>query len=81
MTRELLGDLVPLEDVLERADPEAEVLGDPHQHEDLVLTVAVTVNQTITRQDLGQRLEFKVSSHRHRRGVVSLRIQPAFNHH
>src|SRR5919198_561314 len=43
--RDLLRHLVAFEDVLEGGDLEAELLGDTHQHQDLVGAVGVAVDE------------------------------------
>src|SRR5690606_21304483 len=59
-----LGDLVALEAVLERADPEAELPGEPAQHQDLVLAVAVAVHEALAEQDLTERVELEIAAQR-----------------
>jgi hypothetical protein len=54
---DLVRHLVALEDVRERVDVEAERLGEPDQHQDLVLTVAVAVDQPCAVDDLGERIQ------------------------
>ena len=54
--RDLLGHLVALEHVLERADLEAELVGDAQQHQDLVGAVAVGVDVALALEHLLQRL-------------------------
>ena len=63
---DLVGDLVALEHVLERADREAELLRDAAEHQDLVLAVAVAVDEALAREDLGERLELEVAARRRR---------------
>ncbi len=58
---DLVGHLVALEHVLQRRDPEAELLGQAHQLQDLVGPVAVRVHQALALEDLDQRLELQVA--------------------
>src|SRR5690606_23605873 len=57
-----LRDLVPLQHVLEGSDPEAEVLRDAAEHEDLVLPVAVAVDEPVASEDLGEGFELQVAA-------------------
>ena len=66
---DLGGDLVALEDVLERLDLDAVALGGAQQHQDLVAAVAMTVNLDRSLDDLGQGLEPKIPA-RGRTGLV-----------
>jgi len=50
--------------MLQRADPETELIREPQQHEDLVLSVGMTVNDALVFEDLGERFEFDVLAHR-----------------
>ena len=60
MARDLVGDLVALEHVLERGDPDAELLGGAHHLQDLVLAVGVAVDLPLALEDLGDRLELQI---------------------
>jgi len=62
MGRHLVSHLVALEDMLEGADPEAEVLGQADQHEDLVLAVGVGVDPALSLEDLHQGLQLQVTA-------------------
>ena len=66
---DLGGDLVALEDVLERLDLDAVALGGAQQHQDLVAAVAMTVNLDRSLDDLGQGLEPQIPA-RGRTGLV-----------
>ena len=57
---DLGGDLVALQDVLERLDPHAVFLGGAEQHQDLVAPVAVAVDPDRAVEDPGQGLEPQV---------------------
>ena len=61
MCRDLVGDLVALEHVLQRRDPEAELLGQPQQHQDLVGAIAVRVHEALALEDLHERLELQIA--------------------
>ena len=67
MASHLGSHLVALENVLEGADAESEILGDAHQHEDLVLSVGMAVDPPIALEDLDQGVEFQISPGRQHR--------------
>ena len=77
MRRHLVGDLVAFEHVLERGDVEAELVGQAHQHQDLVLPVGVAVDQPLAAQDLGEGFELQVAPRRQPRLVAGLPRVPA----
>ena len=60
MGRDLVRHAVALQHVLQRGDPESELLRQPQQLEDFVGPVAVGVHQALALQNLDQRLEFQV---------------------
>ena len=64
MGGDLGGDLVALQDVLERLDPDAVPLGQPQEHQDLVAPVAVAVDLDRAVEDPGQGLEPEVAARR-----------------
>ena len=72
----LLRDLVALQHVLERVDPEAEVLGDPHEHQDLITPVRVGVDQDVSRHDIHEGFQTQVPS-RLDAAVLSVRLPAA----
>ena len=60
-----VGHLVALEHVLEGPHGEAELVGEADEHEDLVLAVAVAVNDALAVEDLDERVELQVAPGRH----------------
>ena len=64
--RDLVGDLVALEHVLEGVDLEPELVGDADQHEDLVGAIAVRVHLEIAVQNVDERFEPQVAPRRDR---------------
>ncbi len=60
MGRHLLRDAVPLQHVVEGANPEAHLLGKAHEHQDLVGTVRMRVHQALAFEHFDQRLELQV---------------------
>ena len=69
---DLLGDLVALQHVLQRRDAEADFLGQPQQHQDLVGAIAVRVDQAPALEHLHQRFELQVAPRRNRGRVLLL---------
>ncbi len=61
---DLLRDLVALQHVLEGGDPEAELLREPDELEDLVGPIRVGVDEALPLQDLDERLELQVAPRR-----------------
>ena len=59
---DLVGDLVAFEHVLEGRDLEAELVGDPQQHQDFVGAIGVRVDQPLALEDLDQRLELQIAA-------------------
>ena len=70
--RDLVGDLVALEHVLQRGDAEAEFLGDAQQLQDLVGAVGVRVHEALALEHLDQRLELEVARRRDGRAIARL---------
>ena len=71
-------DLVAFEDVLERLDFEAEVVGGAEQHEDFVGPVAVAMDLEIALEYVGQRFQPQVAPRFHRRygaGILDVGLQ------
>ena len=66
MPGDLVGDLVPLEHVLERRDRHAELLGRAQHLQDLVLAVRVAVDLALALEDLRDGLELQVGLGRDR---------------
>src|ERR1051326_71455 len=64
MARQLIRDFISLQHVLERSDLEAKFLGNPHQHQYLVLAVGMRVHQALSMKDLENRLSLQVPSRR-----------------
>ena len=65
--RNLVGDLVAFEHVLQRRHLEAHVVGEAEQHQDLVGAIRVGVHEPLALEDLDQRLELQIAA---RRGEV-----------
>ena len=63
--RHLLGDFVAFKDVLECSDRDIEVVQRSDQCEDFILAIAVTMNPTVTVDDLQNRIEFQVLARRY----------------
>ena len=61
MRGDFVGHLVALEDVLQRADPDAELLHRAHEGKDFILPVGVAMNPPLGLDDLPQRLEFEIA--------------------
>ena len=64
--RHLVGHLVPLENVGEGVEAEAERIGHMHEHVDLVLAVAVAGHEAFLVEDLKERFQFQIHAWRHR---------------
>ena len=58
---DFVSHLVALEDMLQRADPDAEFLHRAHEGEDFILPIRVAVNPALARDDLPERLQLKVA--------------------
>src|SRR2546425_4692964 len=64
MCRNLLGDFVSFEHVLDGGNLEAELVGQPNQHQDLVRAIRVRVHEALALENLDQRLERQIASRR-----------------
>ena len=73
MSSDLERCFVALENMLEGGDLEAHFLGDPDQHDDLVLSIRMGVDQTFALENLDQGLQLQVAARRHRVGLGRIR--------
>ena len=61
---DLLRHLVALEDVLERRDLEAHLVGEANEHQDLVGAVAVRVDEALALEHFDERVELQIAARR-----------------
>ena len=62
MLRNLIGQLIPFQHMLEAADLHAELLHQAQQHQDFILAIGVAVNQVPAFEDFTCGFEFEVTS-------------------
>src|SRR5208282_1116234 len=67
---DFVGYFVAFEHVLERANLEAEFLGDAKQHQDFVFAITMRVNVALSFEDLDKRIEAKIAARRNRAFVA-----------
>ena len=72
MCCDLRRNFVALKNVLQRCDAETKLLCRREQHEDLVLTVTVAVNEPRSFDDFSERFEFEILAWRQRARARSL---------
>src|SRR5581483_11700834 len=63
-----VGDLIPLEPVLKRAEMHTELLKQHHQHEHLVLAIGMAMNHPLAFEDFAERFQFQVAARRRTTG-------------
>ena len=73
----LLGHLVTLKNVLERGDFHVERLERAHRREDLILAVAVAMNEAVAVEDLDDRVELEVAADGHPTLLLVFLASPA----
>src|SRR5687768_8365744 len=64
MLRNLFGHLVTFERVLKSSDLKTKVICDTYQHQDLIGTVAVGMDETFAFEDFNQWLELQIAPRR-----------------
>ncbi len=73
MLRDRVRHLVPLEDVLEGPDRKTELFGQPDEHQNLILAVAVDVDDALALEDLERGIQAQVAPLAPRTLVVACR--------
>ena len=77
MFGQLLGHFVALQHVLEGVDAEAEILGHPHEQEDLVGAIGVCVDSDVALHDVDERLQPEITArHQAANPLVLLPLAP-----
>ena len=67
--RNLVGDLVAFQNMLECRDPETKLLGKAYQHQNLILTVRMAVDQALAIQNLDYRIQLQIAPGRSRQAA------------
>src|SRR5690625_2029879 len=76
MFSQFVGHFIRFYTVMESPDPKAILLGEAHEHQDVILSVAMRLNNNIPIQNIAQCIHPKISARRNSL-PVSLPLVPA----
>ena len=68
-------DKIAFEDMLERPDVEAEVVGEPYQHQNLILPVRMAMHESLSVEHLQDGIELEVAAWRQPSPDILIRLQ------